>query len=56
MLWFGLDSSQRRVEAADLGREVLQRVYRVTTGGRPAMLISESFAVELRSGLYHLAG
>lgn len=56
MLWFGLDSSPSWREAdGGVPSEVLRRVYRVITGGRPAILISESLAVELRSGAYHLS-
>jgi chorismate-pyruvate lyase len=55
MLWFGLDTLpewsgvEREPEAT-----ALTRLYRVITEGRPALLISESFAVERRAGKYHL--
>lgn len=57
LLWFGLDSpppweSPAGYDALDF----LTRLYRVITRGRPALLISESFAVERRAGVYHLAG
>lgn len=57
LLWFGLDSrpswgSPAGYDAAGF----LTRLYRVITRGRPALLISESFAVERRAGIYHLAG
>ena len=55
LLWFGLDSPP---EWSGLLEEVeptvLKRLYRVITKGRPALLISESFAVERQSGAYHL--
>jgi chorismate-pyruvate lyase len=54
MLWFGLDSAPRWAEEAGTG-EVLRRVYRVIALGRPAMLISECFAVERRGGIFGLA-
>jgi chorismate-pyruvate lyase len=57
MLWFGLDSSPSWGAPRSNERcVVLQRLYRVITRGRPAMLICESFAIERRSGVYHLAG
>lgn len=55
MLWFGLDTlpewsgSHRQSEPT-----ALTRVYRVITESRPALLISESFAVQRRAGTYHL--
>lgn len=55
MLWFGLDipPSWSGVAPGD-SRSVLTRRYRVIAGGRPALLIAESFAVERRSGRYLL--
>lgn len=55
LLWFGLDShpSWRGVNVPTPS-PVITRVYRVITGGRPALLISESFAVAYRDGAYHL--
>lgn len=56
MLWFGLDSPPSWVEESPGPRgKVLHRLYRVIAAGRPTMLISESFAIELRTGVYHLA-
>jgi chorismate-pyruvate lyase len=57
MLWFGLDSPPDwagAIPVSQTGRAVLKRLYRVITQGRPALLISESFALEQRSGVYHL--
>jgi chorismate-pyruvate lyase len=55
MLWFGLDShpAWSGVES-DLSSPVITRLYRVITGGLPALLISESFSVTLRNGTYCL--
>jgi chorismate-pyruvate lyase len=55
LLWFGLDSPPDWGGAASrTARTVLKRLYRVITQGRPALLISESFPLEQRSGVYHL--
>lgn len=55
LLWFGLDSppswSGLLPEAEPT---VLKRLYRVITQDRPALLISESFAIQQLSGTYHL--
>jgi chorismate-pyruvate lyase len=59
MLWFGLDSPPAWAclgPVSQAGPAVLRRLYRVITQGRPALLISESFAVERRSGSYYLSG
>jgi chorismate-pyruvate lyase len=55
LLWFGIDTSPAW---SDLDEEcaVLRRLYRMVTRGQPAILISESFAIEQRDGAYHLAG
>jgi chorismate-pyruvate lyase len=56
MLWFGIDvSPDWNVATTDSERTVLRRLYRVISRDRPAMLISESFAIELKAGTYHLA-
>ncbi len=53
MLWFGLDSAPEW--STVIGESgVLTRLYRVITGGRPALLISESFAVDRRDDKFHL--
>jgi chorismate-pyruvate lyase len=56
MLWFGLDTLPQW-SGVDRQPEsiALTRLYRVITESRPALLISESFAVQLRDGTYHLA-
>ncbi|HMC49936.1 MAG TPA: chorismate pyruvate-lyase family protein [Solirubrobacterales bacterium] len=54
MLWFGLDVVPSWAGNGAESR-VLRRLYRVITLGRPAMLISESFAVERQAGSYLLA-
>lgn len=55
MLWFGLNTLP---EWSDVDRQpestALTRLYRVITENRPALLISESFAVQRRDGTYHL--
>lgn len=60
LLWFGvgpLPTWAHSVDpAAAAATLALTRCYRVLTQGLPALLICESFALELRSGLYHLAG
>ncbi len=55
MLWYGLDSPPEWTFVAPRAPSpVLTRLYRVIAGGRPALLISESFAVERRDGRYRL--
>jgi chorismate-pyruvate lyase len=55
MLWFGLDSPPEwSFVAPRAPSPVLTRLYRVITGGKPALLISESFAVERRDDSYRL--
>ena len=57
LCWFGMDSVP---EWAPGGRakdgETLCRLYRIISDGQPAILIFEYFAVERRSGAYHLSG
>lgn|GEM_PF-705375 len=55
MLWFGLDAPPEwSFVAPRAPSPVLTRLYRVICGGRPALLISESFAVERRGDSYSL--
>lgn len=55
MLWFGLDAPpQWSFVASRVPAPVITRLYRVITAGKPALLISESFAVEDRAGTYSL--
>jgi chorismate-pyruvate lyase len=56
MLWFGLSEAPLWSQPSPPERVFLLRLYRVMTQGRPAMLISETFAMEQRAGVYHLAG
>lgn len=55
LLWFGLDSRPQwsRVDT-HTPAHVITRVYRVITGSRPALLISESFSVTYADGAYRL--
>ena len=54
LLWFGLGQTPTWAPASAPDTTTLTRVYRMVTDGQPALLICEAFAVELRSGLYHL--
>jgi chorismate-pyruvate lyase len=55
LLWFGLDCSPAWNDThTQAGTSVITRLYRVITAGRPALLISESFAVAQRDGVYVL--
>lgn len=56
LLWFGLGQAPDWSVGAAAGQQTLTRMYRIITGGRPALLISEAFAVAVRDGLYHLVG
>lgn len=54
LLWFGVDSQPAWSEGGlRTPRPVITRVYRVISGGLPALLISESFSVTYRDGAYH---
>jgi chorismate-pyruvate lyase len=55
MLWFGLGEAPDWSQPGAAERAFLLRLYRVIAQGRPAMLISETFAMEQRAGVYHLA-
>lgn len=55
LLWFGLDTSPAWSDAhTRIETSVITRFYRVISAGRPALLISESFAVTQRDGTYYL--
>jgi len=55
LLWYGLDEPPEwSFVAPRAPAPVLTRLYRVIAGGCPALLISESFAVEPRGELYGL--
>lgn len=56
LLWFGFDSHPEWSDASlPTPSPVITRVYRVITGGQPALLISESFSVTHRDGAYRLS-
>lgn len=55
LLWFGLDAPPDWSSVAtDPSSQAITRCYRVTAGGRPCLLISESFAVAQHAGGYRL--
>jgi len=57
MLWFGIDAAPDWGERGEAEAEtVLRRLYRVIAEARPAILISECFAVERSGRAYRLAG
>ncbi len=56
LLWFGLGAAPDWAGEVPVSTAVIVRVYRIVTSRLPALLISESFAVENRDGRYHLLG
>jgi len=56
LLWFGLAPPPQWSDSSASATTTLTRLYRVITAGLPALLISEAFTVEVRSGLYRLIG
>ena len=55
LLWFGLDAPPSWSSVATTpSSQAITRCYRVIAGGRPCLLISESFAVEQQAGEYRL--
>lgn len=55
LLWYGLDAPPAwSFGTSRATAPVITRLYRVITEGQPALLISESFAVEDRAGTYCL--
>jgi chorismate-pyruvate lyase len=56
LLWFGLGRPPQWSDGAASATTTLTRFYRVITQRLPALLISEAFAVEMRSGVYRLTG
>jgi chorismate-pyruvate lyase len=56
LLWFGLATAPDWASSPWPDCLVLQRLYRIVSGRQAAILISESFAVQERAGVYHLAG
>jgi chorismate-pyruvate lyase len=55
LLWFGLGPPPRWSGAMSAA-VTLTRCYRIITQGKPALLISEAFAVEMQAGIYRLMG
>jgi chorismate-pyruvate lyase len=55
LLRFGLGAPPVWADAG-MSLSTLTRIYRIITQGQPALLISEHFALEMRSGRYHLVG
>lgn len=56
LCWYGLDSVPEWAPAEPAAAAALRRLYRIVSDGKPAILISEYFAVEQCAGVYHLAG
>jgi chorismate--pyruvate lyase len=55
LLWFGLGAAPAWAAAEPAATPAIVRQYRIVTGALPALLIAESFAVEVRDGRYQLA-
>lgn len=56
LLWFGFDAPPEWAEApSSATRATIRRLYRIISDRQATILISESFAVEQRGGLYRLA-
>jgi chorismate-pyruvate lyase len=55
LLWCGLGASPAWL-VPPLRGATLARAYRITTGGHPAILVSERFALRRRGGRYRLCG
>jgi chorismate-pyruvate lyase len=57
LLWFGFDAAPEWAEAGPAAsRRTIRRLYRVLSERQASILISESFAVEQRAGVFHLSG
>jgi chorismate-pyruvate lyase len=56
LCWFGLDAVPEWAPPGSSATASLRRLYRIVSDGRPAILISEYFAVERQAGVYRLAG
>ncbi len=56
LLWFGLTTPPPWAASAWSDGRSIERLYRIVSERRAAILISESFAVEERGGAFHLAG
>ncbi len=56
LLWFGLGAPPEWAGEVPASTAAIVRLYRILTSQLPALLISESFAVETRDGRYCLLG
>jgi chorismate-pyruvate lyase len=56
LLWFRLGRPPSWAGISSPSDSAVIRLYRIITGDRPALLISEAFAVELRAGVYRPLG
>jgi chorismate-pyruvate lyase len=56
LLWFGLATPPRWSEQTEAPAGTLRRAYLIITGGQPALLITEDFALQENSGVLSLAG
>lgn len=55
MLWFGFDGVPEWSGTDTSGNQMaISRLYRMIAGGKPVLLISETFTVRQRTGKYHL--
>ncbi len=56
LLWFGLATPPTWSEPAGAPAGTLRRAYLIITGGQPALLITEDFALQENGGVLSLAG
>jgi len=56
LLWVGFDAAPPWAGAATGSEGTIRRLYRILSGRQAAILISESFVVEERAGVFRLAG
>jgi len=56
LLWFGLATPPPWSASAGAPAGTLRRAYLIITGGQPALLITEDFALQENSGVLSLAG
>jgi chorismate-pyruvate lyase len=56
LLWFGLSTPPPWPRPIDTPAGTLRRAYLILTGGRPALLITEDFALQENGGVLSLAG
>ncbi len=55
LLWFGLGAAPAWATSDLAATPAIVRQYRIVIEALPALLIAESFAVEIRDGRYHLS-